>query len=185
MMMRVRRRILESRLDVQMQARAQVGLGERLRNVDAKSHDGDSPAKADADRVLERVAQLVHRVPGIREHGNTEIALQITLQLHAEDDQVTATGLVAFRVDGRQRVEREATHAEITTGEEAPRSRKLGEICHRAQSQLAAQQQVPARVEIEHVFVLKAELQKVRVRAERARRACQLRVETTPERQWL
>src|SRR5262245_44552084 len=105
-----------------MQARAEIGARERLRDVDADRDDRQAPANADAGRVFEWIAESIDRVARVEEHRHAELARQIADQLDTADHEVTAAGLLAILVHGRELVQAEAAHALVAACEEALRA---------------------------------------------------------------
>ena len=98
-----------------MHTRILVGLGERLRDVDADHEHRQFPAHSDSDRVLELlVGPIVECVARVVEDGDAEVARQVVLDLDARDQLVLAAdalGRVAVlvgRAGRRQLVEPEA-----------------------------------------------------------------------------
>src|SRR5262245_54950394 len=169
--------ISELRREIDVQPRAAVGLGDRLRDVEADAQEWQAVAKSDPDRVLERVAEGVERVAPVHEDRRDEVLREAALQLDGSGQQVASAHLVAVRIDGRELLVAVAAHALVAAGEEAVRGGQLLELADRARAELAAHVDPPLVVEPEEVVVRDVDAREVRVGAELLRRSEELDAE--------
>src|SRR6185503_569647 len=111
--------ISELRREVNVQPRAAVGVGNRLRDVEPDAQEGEPVTQADSNRVLERVPEGVECVAAVHEYCRDEVFRKVPLQLHGPRQQVATADLVAVLVDRRELLVTVAADALVAAREES------------------------------------------------------------------
>ena len=101
-------------------------ITERLRQIDAERDDRQTHAHADADRILQRIAEAIERTAGVEECRDTEIARQIADDLRRAREQMSAADLRATRIGRCEIVIAVAAHAAIAAGKETLGAGQIG-----------------------------------------------------------
>src|SRR5690606_29346866 len=111
----------------EVNAKALSRVADRLGQIQTNRPYRRHPANADARAGLHRVGPAVHGVTVVHKGRSTPFGDEFVLVFETAGEHETATNPVASLVSRRQRPVVIATHALVTTGEEAQRCRHTGE----------------------------------------------------------